>query len=107
MLFNTLFCDLFLEHENCWFTNYADHTTPYVVANDTTEVLENLTNITHKLFTWFAIKPNLGKCHLLLSTHEDVNIQIDNTTINCSRSKKLLEVVLDNKLMFDKHIENI
>ena len=110
LLFNIFLCDLFLEHENYWYTNYADYITPYVVAHGTTEVLENLTNITQKLFTWFAnnhMKANLGKCHLLLSTHEDVNIQIENTTINCSRSQKLLGVVLDNKLKFDKHTENV
>ena len=110
LLFNIFLCDLFLEHENSWFTNYADDTTPYAVANDTTEVLENLTNITRKLFTWFAnnqMKANHGKCHLLLSTQEDANIQIENSIINCSRSQKLLGVVLDNKLKFDKHIENI
>ena len=110
LLFNIFLCDLFLESENSWFTNYADDTTPYAVANDTAEVLENLTNITRKLFTWFAnnqMKANHGKCHLLLSTQEDANIQIENSIINCARSQKLLGVVLDNKLKFDKHIENI
>ena len=53
------------------------------------------------------MKANHGKCHLLLSTQEDANIQIENSIINCSRSQKLLGVVLDNKLKFDKHIENI
>ena len=35
------------------------------------------------------------------------NIQIENSIISCSRYQKLLGVVLDNKLKFDKHIENI
>ena len=87
-----------------FFSNYADDTTPYVVANKTTEVVKNLTNITQKLFTWFAnnhMKANLSKCHLLLSTQEEANIQIANTTIKNSKSQKLLGVVLDNKLKFD------
>ena len=58
LLFNIFLCDLFLEHEGYFFSNYADDTTPYVVANNTTEVVENLTNITLNLllllFTWFA-----------------------------------------------------
>ena len=69
-LFNIFLCDLFLEHENCCFTNYADDATPYVVANNTVEVIENLTIITQKLFTWFAnnrMKVNHDNCHLLLS----------------------------------------
>ena len=53
------------------------------------------------------MKANHGKCHLLLSTQEDANIQIENSIINCSRSQKLLVVVLENKLKYDKHIENI
>ena len=51
LLFNIFLCDLFLEHEECCFTNYADDTTPYVVANNTEEVMENLANVTQKLFT--------------------------------------------------------
>ena len=110
LLFNIFLCDLFMEQEDCCFTNYADDTTPYVVANNTAEVIENLTIITQKLYTWFAnnqMKVNHDKCHLLLSTQEEANIQIANTTIKCSKSKKLLGIVLDNKLKFDKHVENI
>ena len=33
--------------------------------------------------------------------------KVENSIINCSRSQKLLGVVLYNKLKFDKHIENI
>ena len=40
---------LFLEHECCCFTNYADDTK--LVARNTAEVIENLTIITLKLFT--------------------------------------------------------
>ena len=79
-----------MEHEECCFTNYADDTTPYVVANNTEEVIQNLTNVTQKLFTWFAnnqMKANHDKCHLLLSTREEENIQIANTTIKCSQSE--------------------
>ena len=110
LLFNIFLCDLFFEHEDCCFTNYADDTSPYVVTNNTSEVIENLTIITQKVFTWFAnnqMKVNHDKCHLLISTQEEANIQIDNTTIKYSKSKKLLGIVLDNKLNFDKHVENI
>ena len=101
LLFNIFVCDLFLEHKGYFFSNYGDDTTPYVVTNNTTEVVENLTNITQKLFTWFAkkhMKANPSKCYLLLSTQEEANIQIANTTIKNSKSQKLLDVVLDNKL---------
>ena len=109
-LFSIFLCDLFLEQEDCCFTNYADDTTPYEVANNIAEVIENLAIITQKLYTWLAnnqMKVNQDKCHLLLSAQEEANIQIANTTIKCSKSKKVLGIVLDNKLKFDKHVENI
>ena len=69
-----------------------------------------MTKITQELFTWFAnnqINANHDKCHLLLSSHEDANTQIANVTIKSSTSKKLLGVTIENKLKFDKHVENI
>ena len=53
------------------------------------------------------MKVNHDKYHLLSSSHEDVNIKIANVTIKSSTSKKLLGVTIDNKLKFDKHVENI
>ena len=111
LLFNIFLCDLFLEDENNYFANYADDTTPYSVGSTTTEVLENLSGITKKLFTWFAnnqMKANDNKCHLLLSSRDDsVVIQIENSTKKCSKFKKLLGVHIDYKLRFDIHTETI
>ena len=109
-MFNIFLCDFVLEHENCCYVNYADDITPYIVANNIAEVLKKLTNIMRRLFTWFAnnqIKANFGKCQLFLSIQEDADIQISNTTINCSRSQKLLGMAFGNKLKFDRHLENI
>ena len=53
------------------------------------------------------MKVNHNKCHLLSSAQDERNIQIANTAIKYSKSKKLLGIVLDNKLKFDKHVENI
>ena len=67
LLFNIFLCDLFLEDENNFFANYADDTTPYSTGSTTAEVLENLSGITEKLFTWFAnnlMKSNDDKCDL-------------------------------------------
>ena len=61
LLFNIFLCDLFLEHEHCCYVNYADDTNPYIVANNTAEVLKKLTNITQRLFTWFANKGKTWK----------------------------------------------
>ena len=53
------------------------------------------------------MKVSHDKCHLLLSIQEEANIQIADRTIKYSKSKILLGIVLDNKLKFDKHVENI
>ena len=94
LLFNIFLCDLFLEDENNHFANYIDDTTPYSVGSAPTEVLENLSGITKKLFTWFAnnqMKANDDKCHLLLSSPDDsALIQIENSTIKCSKVKKTI-----------------
>ena len=77
---------------NIFVTYYADDSTPYIVENNVADVLEKLTNITQRFVTWFAnnqVKANHGKCHLLLRTQEDANIQISNATINFSRSQSV------------------
>ena len=84
------------------------HLTLWVI--NTTEVLKSLTDITQKLFTWFTnnqVKANNDKCHFLLSTQNEANIQIENVTIKSSLVKKLREITVDNKLTFDRHVENI
>ena len=60
-LLDILLCDLFLEYEGCSFPNCTDNTTPYVVANNTMELVQNLTNIIQKLFTCFASNQNQSK----------------------------------------------
>ena len=40
LLFNIFLCDLFYKHENCCYAKYGDDNTPYIVANNTAEVLE-------------------------------------------------------------------
>ena len=111
LLFNISLCDLFLEDENNYFANYADDTTPYYFGSTTTEVLDNLSCLTKKLFSWFAnnqMKANDDKCHLILSSPEDdIAFQIENSTTKCSKVKKLLGVHIDYKLKFDTHVETI
>ena len=41
VLLNIFLCDLFLDQGNYYFTNYADDTTPYVVGDNTTDVLSS------------------------------------------------------------------
>ena len=62
------------------------------------------------LFIWFAdnqIKKNHDKCHLLLITQDEANIQIANATIKSYSAEKILGITVDNKLKFDAHVENL
>ena len=102
LLFNIFLCDLFLEDENNYFANYADDTTPYYFGSTTTEVLDNLSCLTKKLFSWFA-----NNQIILSSPEDDIAFQIENSTIKCSKVKKLLGVHIDYKLKFDTHVETI
>ena len=68
---------------------------------NTSDVLSRLTKITQALLSWFAnnqMKVNHDKCCLLLSSHEDANIQIAKVTIKISPSKKLLGVTTKFKV---------
>ena len=79
--------------ENFFVENYADNTTPYFVGSTTAEVLENLSCLTKKLFSWIAnnqMKANDDKCHLILSSpDEDAVIQMEESTIKYFKIKKL------------------
>ena len=106
LLFNTFLCDLFLEDGNNYFANYADDTTPYFVGSATAEVLENLSCLTKKFFSWFAnnqMVANDDKCQPILSSpEEDAARQIEESRIKCSKIKKLLGIHINYKLKFDK-----
>ena len=60
------------------------------------------------MFNWFSmnyLRANRGKSQLLLITSKrKVSIKIDDTDIKISSSKKLLGVLTDNKLTFNKHM---
>lgn len=86
-----------------WYLSFSISLFP---GSTTTKVLENLADLTRKLFSWFAnsqIKANNNKCHLILSSPKgDAAILKENSAITCSKAKKLLRVYIDYKHFF-KH----
>ena len=57
------------------------------------------------------IHPNLlngflmEKSHLLVTKHDDnVFVKVDNEVIECSKTVKLLGIIIDNRLNFTEHI---
>ena len=53
------------------------------------------------------MKSNPDKCHLLVSTTDNVAIRIGNLQIENSKREKLLGMHFDNKLPFDYHLRKI
>ena len=51
-------------------TNFADNNTTYAIENDIMELLKTLETETSSVLNWFRVnemKPNQGKCHLLVA----------------------------------------
>ena len=60
--------------------------------------------------TWFknnGIKANADKYHLVVNSKEKVCTKIGPYNIESSDQQKLLGVLIDNKVTFDKHINNL
>ena len=53
------------------------------------------------------LKANPGKSHLLLTSRDEASIKIDDTDIKSSSSKKLLGVIIDNKLTFNEYVSKL
>ena len=53
------------------------------------------------------MKANADKCHLLVNSKEKMCTEMAPYKTECSRQQKLLGVLMDNKLTFDKHINNL
>ena len=84
--------------------SYADDNTPYVIRENTTEVIEALESSFKELMQWFTnnqVKTNADKYQLLTSSNEESSIYIDNNII------KLLDVKIDRMLNFNAHFNDI
>ena len=110
LLFNIFICDLFFIMDDTEFASYADDNTPYVSGENLDEVISLLEEKSRDLFRWFELnqmKANPEKCHLLLSTDENLQININNVKIGNSHCEKLLGIKIDSKLTFKNQIEDI
>ena len=74
----------------------------YVCVSSVKQALEML--------SWFSsngMKANPDKCHFLLNGTESYKAKIGGHTIESSKQQKLLGVIIDNKLTFEKHLDNL
>ena len=73
-------------------------------------LLNTLESETTILLEWFRLnemKSNKDKCHLLIASHNEVLINIDNEKINSGNSVTLLGVEIDKELNFSKHVSKL
>ena len=53
------------------------------------------------------MKVNPGKCHILLSTKNAIDVHLEGACIMSSLCEKFLGITRDSDLMFDKYISNL
>ena len=53
------------------------------------------------------LRANPNKFQLLLTSKDEASIKIDNADIKSSSSKKLLGVLIDNKLTFNEQVSKL
>ena len=109
-LFNINLIDLFFECDDSQIASYANDTTPYSCADDIPNVITQLESTASKLFCWFTnnhMKVNPGKCPILLSTKNAIDLHLEGACITSSSCKKLLGITIDSDLKFDKHISDL
>ena len=110
LLFNIFLADLFFIVNKIDIANYADDNTPYTSSNDVNGLIKSLEEASKELFKWFddnLMKSNPDKCHLLVSTNDNVAIWIRKFQIENTKREKLLGKQFDNKLSFDYHLSEI
>ena len=70
-------------------------------------VIESLQRASVSLFGWFEnnlSKGNADKCHFIVSTSQEVSLNVNTFKLKNSDCEKLLGVKFDSKLRFNQHI---
>ncbi len=113
LFFNIYINDLLLSIQETDICNYADDTTIYTCDMRLENVISRLENDSKIIIEWFGnnyMKLNEDKCHFMIfgeRTNQEVNINIGSCAVTNSKEEKLLGVLIDANLSFEKHISNI
>ena len=110
LLFNADLCDLFITTSHYDKANFTYGNTPYVSGRNIEDVAASLKEISEVIFQWCRenqFQGNASKCHVLLSTGKQVHVNIGSAQIENAQNEKLLGIIINSKLSFDKHIQQI
>ena len=102
--------DLFFILNKIDIANYTDDNTPCTSSKDVHGLIKSLEEASKELFKWYydnLMIFNPEKCHLLVSTNDNVAIRIGKFRIENIKREKLLGIQFDNKLSFDYHLSKI
>ena len=81
-----------------------------VAADNINDFIKSLEEASTALFQWFdnnLLRKNPDKCHLLISSNENITVKISEYEIENSGCEKLFGVKFNWKLNFDDHISDI
>ena len=87
LLFNIFLADLLFIHSDTDIANFADDNAPYFSAKNVEDVIESLERASVSLFRWFEnnlLKGNANKFHFLVSTSQEVSLNVNNFKIKNS-----------------------
>ena len=116
LLFNVFINDIFYFLNKANIANFADDNTPYCIERDIMTLLVNLEADTFSVLNWFRInemKPNQGKCHLMVAEVDHRNydsksfIFLEGAFLESEEQVRLLGVDIDQKLKFEEHLNTI
>ena len=110
LLFNIYISDLFLFLDDNNAASYADDTTPYAMKENILQVLNEIKDKAGCVFDWFSanyFKANPKKSHFLLTSNEQLNLNLDYLIIKTSKSEKLLGINIDNFVTFNEHVSKL
>ena len=101
---------LFLIHNDIDTANFIDDNTPYLSSKNVKDVIESLQWALVSLCRWLEnnlVKVNADKCNFLVSTSQEVKLNVNTFNIKNSDREKLLGVKFDSNPRFDQHIRDL
>ena len=112
LLFNIFLNDIFYFINNGNLFNYADDNTLYSIGKSLNMVKENLKRNFLIMQKWFYenhMVLNPGKCNYLVlgNRSNSDTINLNGTKLASKSYEKLLGILIDRDLSFDKHIKSL
>ena len=101
---------LFLIHNDIDTANFIDDNMPYLSSKNVKDVIESLQWALVSLHRWLEnnlLKVNADKCNFLVSTNQEVKLNVNTFNIKNSDREKLLGVKFDSNPRFDQHIRDL